>query len=107
VAERAASKGGVNNADESSSASSAGHGTSTAATNAMIAIRARSHQIMTRRYVCRSAMATRRYPPSNHGAKLIAKAAADAATDLVRSKTNAVIAARAAKSPSQDRLLAA
>jgi hypothetical protein len=69
--------------------------------------RNRSQTIMTRRYVCRSAIATSRYPPSSQGAKLMANAAAEAATESVRSKTNAVMAARAMKSPSQDKLLAA
>ena len=97
VAERAASNGGVNSDESRSSASSAASGrlVPTAATTTMITIRATSHQTMTCRYGYRSATETSTDPPSSHGAKLIANAAAEAAIEPVRSKTIAVIAARA------------
>jgi hypothetical protein len=61
----------------------------------MITMRATSHQTMTFRQGYRSAIETMTEPPSSHGAKLIAKAAAVAAVERVWSKTIAVIAARA------------
>ncbi len=97
VAERAASKGGVNRDASRSNASKAASGrlVLSAAMATMITMRAMSHQTMTWRYGYRSAIETSTDPPSSHGAKLIAKAAALAAIEPVRSKTIAVMAARA------------
>src|SRR5690349_18554215 len=95
VADRAASNGGENIAEASSRTSTAGSGSATRATTAMIVMRARSQQIMTVRYGYRSAIETRTEPPSSQGAKLIAKAIAETATEPVSWYTSAVTAARA------------